>query len=109
MRQHQTFYQGNCLHTTSTFPGEMEAVDLPRSRYLQVSNEAPAVKGGTATERSEAPLTGGGSAVARLPSGSGLAPLLSCSVCWSQHRHSNPIEGVLMEPPLLVYLLYVST
>jgi hypothetical protein len=59
------------------FPGEIEAVNLPRSRYLQVSNEAPAVKDGAATERSEAPLTGGGSAVARLPIGSGLAPLPS--------------------------------
>jgi hypothetical protein len=64
-----------------TFPGEMEAVNLPRSRYLQVSNEAPAVKGGAATERSEAPLTGEGSAVARLPSGSGRAPLPSRSAC----------------------------
>ena len=55
----------------------MEAINLPRSRYLQVSNEAPAVKGGAATERSEAPLTGEGSAVARLPSGAGRAPLPS--------------------------------
>jgi hypothetical protein len=53
----------------------MDAVTLPRSRYFQVSNEAPAVKGGVATERSEAPLTGEGSAVARFPSGSGRAPL----------------------------------
>jgi hypothetical protein len=60
--------------STATFPGAMEAGDLPRSRYLQVSNEAPAVKGGAATESSEAPLTGGGSAVARLPSGAGVCP-----------------------------------
>jgi hypothetical protein len=53
----------------------MKAVNLPRSRYLQVSHGAPAVKGGAATERSEAPLTGGGSAVARLPIGSGRPPL----------------------------------
>jgi hypothetical protein len=38
-------------------PGEMEAVNLPRSRYLWGSNEAPAVKGGEATECNEAPLT----------------------------------------------------
>jgi hypothetical protein len=57
----------------------MEAVNLPRSRYLQVSNEAPAVKGGFATERSEAPLTAGGSEVARLALGAGDAPLPSCS------------------------------
>jgi hypothetical protein len=61
----------NARRPASPFPGEMEAVNLPRSRYLQVSNEAPAVKGGSATERSEAPLTGEGSEVARLSLGDG--------------------------------------
>jgi hypothetical protein len=64
----------NARRPASTFPGEMEAVNLPQSRYLQVSNEAPAVKGGSATERSEAPLTAGRSEVGKLTLVPGMLP-----------------------------------
>ena len=76
-RERHVLARVSAQRPSSTFPGEMEVVNLPRSRYLQVSNEDSAVKGGFATERSEAPLTAGGSEVARLALGAGDAPLPS--------------------------------
>jgi len=52
-------------------------MDHSTSMSTHLETPPSAVKGGAATERSEAPLTGEGSAVARLPSGSGRAPLPS--------------------------------
>ena len=76
--------------TRLTFPGEMGAVDLPRSRYFQVSNEAPAVKGGFATERSEAPLTAEGARLLDSLSVPGMLPAPLTIL------HINPMDRFLM-------------